>query len=167
MAAPPNFTSCPCAQNVPAASGDSHILLPLTEEYNYFMLTVSIVTSFGGIIQAVEILQRKVDNRVSMWAWFLSFSGNVCWILYGLMVADMSVLASSAIGGFGALLTIVCEQAINERSAYNRCRHYHRLEEETDWCGTCTSKSVCSGCCSCLCSWKADEDDNEEEDETP
>lgn len=131
-------------------------MLPFNEGYSQFMIYFSALSSFGGFIQVAHLFREKTAvgrkqevNGVSYVAWGMSVVSNICWLMYGFMIADYAVIFSCAIGlgGSTSVLSfivyykmyddkeaVVHDAEMNKRAMVKALNDRLKLKDDL-WCG--------------------------------
>jgi len=130
-------TECGCCDT----GGEAYWVIPYNPEFYVVLLVVSIISSFGGISQAYNIVQHPQHIRiVSAWQWYGVFTVNVLWIIYGMMKADYVIIASSVLPVIGSMMVLflinqlgpgLCNFTYTEGEAFD-IHQMPRLDLDTD-----------------------------------
>jgi len=78
-----------------------------SDYYQKFMAVGAIVASSYPMFQFYHIVKAGHTAAVSWATWAILFVSNVFWIMYGLMVQDLVVFASSILPAVGGLAIII------------------------------------------------------------
>lgn len=63
--------------------------------------------SIGHFPQAIKIYKNKKAKDVSLITYFIFFIGNIVWVIYGLLIKDLPIIASFSIGIIGSFLVLI------------------------------------------------------------
>jgi uncharacterized protein with PQ loop repeat len=94
-------------------TSNSNSIIPYSSTYANAMVVLSVLTSLGGFIQAIHILNQPVHKRarecegVSQLTWIVASFSNIAWIIYGLMLNDLVIIISSVVGYIGCSVAIL------------------------------------------------------------
>lgn len=88
------------------------------EWYNNFMIGVAAVNAAGSYFQCYTLYSRKTSESVSFIYWYLSFVGNIFYIIYALQQGSFIYLLSSSMSCFGAGLVLVLSYMYRYQLSY-------------------------------------------------
>lgn len=92
---------------------ENHWLIPYSSDYAAFMMIMSAATSISSFIQASSLAfvqpieeRRLQAQKMPLLPWLLTGVSNLCWTIYGMMLADYALTVSSAVAALGTVVLI-------------------------------------------------------------
>ena len=69
--------------------------------------TAALVTTLCLVPQLYKIITQKNIEGVSVWTYIILFSGQILWVVYGLLVSDNIVICANLVSGLISFLIIL------------------------------------------------------------
>jgi MtN3 and saliva related transmembrane protein len=79
--------------------------------------TAALVTTFCLVPQLYKIITDKNSEGVSVLTYCILLSGQILWIIYGLMVDDKVVISANLVSAIISLLIIIAINIYNKKSS--------------------------------------------------
>lgn len=76
--------------------------------------TAALVTTFCLVPQLYKIIVDKNSEGVSVLTYCILFSGQILWVIYGLLVNDKVVICANLVSGLLSLLIIIAFNMYNK-----------------------------------------------------
>lgn len=93
-------------------------LLAQHDWYNNLMIAIACLNASGSYFQSYTLYATKTSEGVSFINWYLSFIGNIFYIIYALQQGSFIYLLSSCMSCFGALSVLVLAYTYRFKLAY-------------------------------------------------
>ena len=75
--------------------------------WEFYMSVIAFLGSVAYYIQAFKIFRKKIANGISLMAYMLSVFTSVNWLVYGIIINDISLIGSGGFSTLGAILVVI------------------------------------------------------------